>query len=169
MRRIQKRKIGEDDVGLQFQKGLRVACVDYENGMTAVAIGGGDGVDVWRVVFHNHLLPKLVQFVEGLERVVGLRRFLGGEVEQAAVGAGGEGVVVVGDVDGAVLHFAESFRNKRGARHFLHEIELVGGAVDTVPFVEHADRVTEARVVQLLADIVRMEDDFVGIGCVEMP
>ena len=169
MRRVQKRQLRKDDIGFQFEKSLCVACVDHEDGVMAVAVGGGDGVHIRSVVFHNDLLSKLIEFVEGFEWIIGLRRLLGGEVEQAAVGTGRKGVVIIGDVDGAILHFAECFRNKRGTRHFLHEIELIGGAVDAVPFIENANRVMESGGIQLLADVVCMEDDFVGIGRVKMP
>ena len=102
MRCVQKRQLRKDDVGFQFEKSLCIACVDHENGVMAIAIGGGDGMHVWCIVFHNNLLSKLIKLVEGFEWVIGFRWFLGGEVEQAAVGAGRKGIVVIGDVDGAI-------------------------------------------------------------------
>ena len=117
-------------------------------------------------------VSELVEFIERFERIIRRSDSLAGEIEEPTVGARRFRIVIHCLVDGGVLHPAECPCDEESRGDFFHGIELRISFccfIDVVPLVEDIFRPVESCFPELLCDVFRMRDEFVQIGCIQMP
>lgn len=154
---------------IEFYISAARSVIGYQDCLIAF-VGVGCGADKQAMFLQVGGLDAIAELVEVVECLEGEEcSCVGqcGELEQAAIGACGGGVVIHRLVDSAALHYAEG-----GGAHRRSDVvaELgLAGVERIIPLVEDAFGFGESGGVEFIADVFGMDSDFKGLVGIQVP